>query len=368
MSGPSRNECNVLTLTPLNLDIQSGCTESAYSTGYVNISISGGTSPYNIIWSEYNYSTPPSNGVFINSYSQSGLSNGNYTGVISDFYNDFTETIDLNFDCPLECWFYKFTFLVISGYNNNDIYFTFQNSGTYINGYPSFVDQCQGIVIFFDNSIGRWVLQISNIIYYGPTGTSPIGNWSLNNITIAESYCGDVNYCVNLCTTTGCFNLNTQKIGSSDRYIVGDLTAGPDFLEISFSASTNNWVMTRQNMSFIVAYQSGSTGTPPLGVWSNIVSPDIISLEINENVCPNEVYCQCFNFTSVTNNNDITYLNCNYEWVSGVTLNSGQTLSNFCVLTTPQFAAGKVFGNQQPVAFYSSSYDLSATTCNTTCT
>ena len=76
----SKNECNVITLFPLGVVCNVTNPVVVNGFGTMNLSITGGTAPYSIVWS---------NGV-VDTTTISGITPGTYSAIVTDYYGDFT--------------------------------------------------------------------------------------------------------------------------------------------------------------------------------------------------------------------------------------------------------------------------------------
>ena len=75
-----KNECNVITLFPLGVVCNVTNPVVVNGFGTMNLSITGGTPPYSIVWS---------NGV-VDTTTISGITPGTYSAIVTDYYGDFT--------------------------------------------------------------------------------------------------------------------------------------------------------------------------------------------------------------------------------------------------------------------------------------
>jgi hypothetical protein len=90
----------------------------------------------------------------------------------------------------------------------------------------------------------------------------------------------------------------------------------------------------------------------------------VSSFSSTTEVCELSNFCQCFNFSSSTDGNQIEYFDCNYS-ANTITLDSGDTINNLCVISNQNIITGD-FGNE---GFYRSDDDLITSLCdNTICT
>ena len=89
------NECNVITIFPMEIEcVISNPTTPISSDGEMSVSITGGTPPYTIIWSNGNIAPAIQN-----------LSVGVYTATVIDYYGDFTATTTCRLTSQYDCIF-----------------------------------------------------------------------------------------------------------------------------------------------------------------------------------------------------------------------------------------------------------------------
>lgn len=89
------NECNVVTIFPMEIEcVTINPSSSTADDGYMSVSITGGTPPYTIIWSNGNISPAIEN-----------LTIGTYTATVIDYYGDFTATTTCELTHDLDCEF-----------------------------------------------------------------------------------------------------------------------------------------------------------------------------------------------------------------------------------------------------------------------
>ena len=282
--------------------------------------------------------------------------------------SDVGFSVDMNIDYDIscvscgDCWINKFSFKLfdISGY---EIVGTFQNTNVEINGYPSFftVIVSFAAIVYYDNILNQWVGQSYNDNFaLGPSGDTPVGEWYFGDVLIGESYCGDENYCINYCIGDVCYNMSTIKyydnVTMEYFYVLDNNTD----LSIQYSSDTGNWIAF--SGSTVVSEKEGNPNELPIGEWSAISI--VSSFSSTTEVCELSNFCQCFNFSSSTDGNQIEYFDCNYS-ANTITLDSGDTINNLCVISNQNIITGD-FGNE---GFYRSDDDLITSLCdNTNCT
>jgi len=279
---------------------------------------------------------------------------------------NITVNLKISYDISCEscgdCWIDKFSFKIfdISGY---EIIGTFQNTNVEINGYPSFfavIVNFAGIV-YYDTILNQWVSQSYNDNFgLGPSGNTPIGEWYFGDELIGELYCGDENYCINYCIGDVCYNMSTIKVYDNVTmeyfYVLDNNTD----LSIQYSSDTGNWIAF--SGSTVVSEKEGNPDEFPIGEWSAISI--VSSFSSTTEVCELSNFCQCFDFSSSTDVNEITYFDCNYS-ANTITLDFGDTINNLCVISNQNIITGD-FGNK---GFYISDDDLITSLCdNTICT
>jgi hypothetical protein len=97
------NECNVITIFPMTVEcVTINPSTPTSADGEMSVSITGGTPPYTIIWSNGNVAPAIQN-----------LSIGKYTATIIDYYGDFTAVTTCSLVSQYDCEF--------SGYVQNFI-------------------------------------------------------------------------------------------------------------------------------------------------------------------------------------------------------------------------------------------------------
>lgn len=90
-----KNECGVVTILPMIVECKVSNPSSFTSNdGEVSVSITGGTAPYTITWS--NGTISPAIG---------GLGNGSYTATTVDYYGDYTSTTICTIFTDKDCTF-----------------------------------------------------------------------------------------------------------------------------------------------------------------------------------------------------------------------------------------------------------------------
>lgn len=90
-----KNECGIITILPMVVECEVSNPSSFTSNdGEVSVSITGGTAPYTVTWSNGNIS--PAIG---------GIGNGSYTATTVDYYGDYTATTVCTIFTDKDCTF-----------------------------------------------------------------------------------------------------------------------------------------------------------------------------------------------------------------------------------------------------------------------
>jgi len=265
------------------------------------------------------------------------------------------------------CWLSGFTFQFYDLFDNNqNTYYTLQNTNVLINGYPSYIIPMQGITIYFNTDVNRWVfggLGINSDIF-GPSGDTPIGDWfgddgEGESVFLGSTYCGDENYCVNFCINESeCFNLNTIKteiIDVNDISYEVVLDGFESDIDISYDNETGYW--SAVSGSTLIFIQEGTSESLPIGSWSAV--SDFDSFTTNLGICELSDFCQCLDFSSITDGSFVEYLDCNYS-AQTITLDSGETINNVCVVSNPNF----ISNIENTLGYYVINGDIEVTLCD----
>jgi hypothetical protein len=95
MGDSLQNECNVITIFPMVIEcIGINPSLPTASDGQMTVSITGGTPPYTIIWSNGNISPAINN-----------LSVGEYSATVIDYYGDFSAETTCTLSVEVDCTF-----------------------------------------------------------------------------------------------------------------------------------------------------------------------------------------------------------------------------------------------------------------------
>jgi hypothetical protein len=91
-----QNECGIITILPMGVEcVKINPSSNTSSDGQVSLLITGGTPPYNVTWLNNGQTTSLI----------SGLKNGSYTAVTTDYYQDFTATTVCDIFTEKDCTF-----------------------------------------------------------------------------------------------------------------------------------------------------------------------------------------------------------------------------------------------------------------------
>jgi hypothetical protein len=185
------NDCSVFTVAPMivNCNVTNVTGKEGYANGSITLGITGGTTPYSIIW-EY------PNGITIQGHQTiDNLSIGTYTATVRDYYGDFivttsctvatptttTTTSTTTLPSPYELYSFCMTITVttVDGSIVEQYQFNFIPNGD-INGYPSWISDYPGEeIVYYNPSVpnnGGWSVSGSSISVF-----------TLNNITVFNS-------------------------------------------------------------------------------------------------------------------------------------------------------------------------------------
>lgn len=196
------NECDVITIFPMGVECQS-IDPSFTNTfdGVVSLIITGGTPPYEILWTNGSVGTTVSN-----------LSIGEYTATITDSYGDFllTSTCVLTAETPSIVTTTTSTtpipsysdLCVILTNSGSKIQTTTQINFTYdsfINGKPSWISSTGDELIYWNTgTTQQWLISgFTNFVAYNPNpDTPPIIGWDTlginSKISVFEGNCSSI--------------------------------------------------------------------------------------------------------------------------------------------------------------------------------
>ena len=97
--GVSVNNCTPITILPLGIDcVTLAAPTQNYLYGSLSVNVTGGTSPYGVVWKD-------SNGVTSNGYSINNVPVGNYVVTVVDFWGDLSATTTCSLTYTNDCTF-----------------------------------------------------------------------------------------------------------------------------------------------------------------------------------------------------------------------------------------------------------------------
>jgi hypothetical protein len=210
---PTCNECIPTTVFDMNVEcIPTNPTTSTSSDGALSLSISGGTAPYEITWSNGNSGPDIFN-----------LTEGSYTATTVDYYGDFTAvticeivaakpttTTTTTTEPPITGETLCMTISTIQSTGTTTESITFEPDGV-VNGKLSW-ESLNGDNIIWNNSTSRWEVTFNPnrtyfVISLNPA-FPPLNNWIVVGIS------GTVNVVVGECPLTLMLMNNKNKIVS----------------------------------------------------------------------------------------------------------------------------------------------------------
>jgi len=245
MSNISGNTCSIVTILPLGVECYSiDASAPTSNDGTIFLTITGGSTPYNITWS--------------NGLKTSNIYNlypGSYTATVVDFYGDYSAT----------------TTCVIESESFNVNYFVDCDDDTpiYITGLTNTLES--GSVYKFQNNDSCWT-------YSGQT------LWTGQTLTGTTIIAGPYDTCLD-CNPTGSTPYYPETLclySTSGTFIAypfeysGDINNKPSYsgTGVNSSAYTINWVTSGFTNQWIVSGLTGNTlinsndTYNPLGSWS----------------------------------------------------------------------------------------------------
>lgn len=250
MAGYSANTCDIITLFPLGVQCNVTNAYTPFTVdGSIALIITGGTPPYTITWDNGSHSQ-----VLV------GLTAGDYTSTVVDYYGDFTATTT--------CTIPYSTFYLEEFYNCNDV----NNKLYYV---ANLEEQTQTGVTF--------------------TLNSQLGCWVGNGLTL---YTGQTYYNYNVITSSGPFSSCTECLPTTPQlentsglcltttvYEGIPVTVTTNQYQF-YSASTVNGYPSWSSNTLTMYYNTGatqwmvsgwtnpgipllqSTLSPPIGIWT----------------------------------------------------------------------------------------------------
>jgi hypothetical protein len=177
-----RNECNVITIFPMTVGcvVQNPSSPNA-TDGELSVSITGGTPPYTIVWSNGNVSPAIGN-----------LSAGTYTAIVTDYSwpdsgPDYTATTTCVLTAPIPTTTttstttvpvitYDFCLTILG-----DLLIHFNPNGTDSGGIQKWISDDSVYQVVWNNSLNRWEV-IGGTLYYSVLSSSqypPLSGWYL---------------------------------------------------------------------------------------------------------------------------------------------------------------------------------------------
>ena len=270
------NECDVITIFPMNIEcIVSNTTTPVSSDGEMSVSITGGTPPYTIIWSNGNVAPAIQN-----------LTVGKYTATVVDYYGDFTATTTCELVSQYDCTFSGMVENVVVDVNS--VYLITITGGTSEGPYTIYYD------VIDDSNIAL------RYLYYTPatnvTLEDLIGGYSIivpeetNVIYLYNQLCDTFqafpvqpnqrlyDFCI---VIDGDFAIHFNPSGNFNGYntwISDDLT-----YQVIWDVNINKWVVSGGTIPYQIVSNSQY---PPISGWYTIGggNGNLIS---NEGVCNN---------------------------------------------------------------------------------
>jgi hypothetical protein len=253
MPGYSANTCDIITLFPLGAKCSTINSYTPFTNdGGLTLIITGGTPPYTINWS---------NG----SQSQTlyGLSAGEYTATVTDYYKDFTATT--------KCIVSATTFYLEEFYNCNDV----NNKIYYI---ANLENQTQtGVAFSLNSQLGCWVSNgitlYSGQSYFNYTATTSAGPFS--SCTECLPTTPELENTSGLCLTTQVTPISfltppQTTVNQYQFYSANTINGYPSWtsntLTMYYSTGATKWLVSGWTEGGTVSLQS--TLSPPIGIWT----------------------------------------------------------------------------------------------------
>lgn len=277
------NDCNVLTLQPLNVicNVTNVTSKPDASNGSISLSIVGGVPPYTIEW------TYPNGTTSTGSQTINNLSVGSYTAVVTDYYGDYTFTTTCVIPGFTTTSTTTTTLPPIPNYLENvfcmsitttkrtggaptpiTTQITFQYN-TYINGQTSWISNTGNEIVYFNPSVGTsgvWSLSASTgSIINSALGTS---TW-----TIFKGYPSS--------PTSGAWTMSVNP-PSPQQQTITSIGACSDFLSLTVNAW---WALNDSDIPTLFRFSGGCGGSneTPWFKWyllGGLQTSDINSFEI----------------------------------------------------------------------------------------
>jgi phosphatidylethanolamine-binding protein (PEBP) family uncharacterized protein len=315
------NDCNVLTIQPLNVicNVTNITGNPDSSNGSITLSIVGGVPPYTIEW------TFPNGATLTGGKTINGLSTGSYTAVVSDYYGDYTFTTTCTVPGFTTTTTSTTTLPPVPNYLENifcmsitttkrtggtptptTTQITFQYN-TYINGQTSWISNSGNEIVYFNPSVGTsgvWSLSAS---------TSSIINTALGTSTwtIFKGYPSS--------PTSGAWTMSVNP-PSPQQQTITSIGACSDFLSLTINAW---WALDDSDIptTFKFSGACGGSNETPWFKWyllGGLTSSDISSFEIYCEDLDNPGYIH-WDVTNIPNTT--TQVSSSIPWPGGVTIN-----------------------------------------------
>ena len=177
-----RNECNVITIFPMTIEcvVQNPSSPNA-TDGELSVSITGGTPPYTVVWSNGNVSPAIGN-----------LGIGTYTAIVTDYswpgsQPDFTATTTCVLTVPAPSTTTTSTTIApVTTYDFcltilGDLLIHFNPNGTDIGGFQKWISDDSVYQIVWNTSLNRWKVIGGSLGYDVLSSSSypPLSGWYL---------------------------------------------------------------------------------------------------------------------------------------------------------------------------------------------
>jgi hypothetical protein len=303
-----KNECEPITIYPVGLDcFTTNISSYGLSDGTATLVISGGTPPYVISWSNTNFMNENINQYLYN------LPPGTYQATVTDYYGDFTETVDCvipGITPPPPEPTPEPTPVPIVG----DFCMTLKSSlihfqtSVFVDGKPSYISDNGLYSITWSDINQRWSLNnytssfqvLNNNPVYPPiTGWYYVGQGG--QPIVVEGQCFSTELCVffsGVCGEEFITLTESYDIDGIQTWI-GDLPCSTpgDFL-IYFNTTTDKWETSGMTNVVGITVEAEIDGSP-IGIWD--VSSNEFEFYSTDDPCGNTGVLKM----SITKNNPI---------------------------------------------------------------
>jgi len=315
------NDCNVLTIQPLNVICNvtniSGTPDS--SNGSITLSILGGVPPYTIEW------TYPNGVTSLGNQTIYGLSTGSYTALVTDYYGDYTfsttcvvpgftttstSTTTLppipNYLENIFCMSITTVKRTGGAPTPNTTQITFQYN-TYINGQTSWISNSGNEIVYYNPSVGTsgvWSLSAS-------TGSIVNTALSTSTWTIFKGFPSS--------PTSGAWTMSVSPPYPSQQTTTS-IGACTDFLSLTINTW---WALDDSDIPTVYKFSGacGGANETPWFKWyltGGLTSSDISTFEIECEDLDNPGYIH-WDVTNIPNTT--TQVSSSIPWPGGVTIN-----------------------------------------------